>query len=196
MGDNPNTSTEYQSFICVWVRAVSYKKTTINSANSIVNVPYCNGVYIRTGTGDILGKVVLHFPKIMCMILCVHVNRFYVLCTYILYTLTYRGVCVMCIHINYGMYVTCTVMICNIHGRPGNIWWMCPMFKIFKIFVKFLRFSRILAKILIVLNFRTAPDPPTVSRVPRTSPADIFNESLYPPVVFIFWYNFMVVAFR
>ena len=153
------------------------------------------------GAGCILEKVALNFPKIMCMILCVYVNRFYVLYTYMLCTLTYRGVCVRCTYINYGMHVTCTVMMCNIRGRSGNIWWVIRYLRClrflwnFKIFVKFLRFSRILAKILIVLNFRTATDPPTVSRVPRTSPADIFSESLYPPVVFIFWYNFMLVAF-
>ena len=158
--------------------------------------------HTRMGMGCSLEKVVLNFPKVMYEMLYTCITRLCILYTYMLYTFTYRGVCVMCIHINNWMRVTWNDIICNIRGRTGNMCWgvRCLRYLRFlwncKIFVKFLRFSRILAKILIVLNFRPTPDPPTGLRVPRTSPADIFSESLYPPVVFIFWYNFMLVAFR
>ena len=153
------------------------------------------------GARHILEKVTLNFPKIICIMLYMYVTRCYVLYTYMLYAFTYRGVYIMYIYVNNWTYVTYNVMVCIMCGRAVNIVYVIRCLRYlrflwnFKIFGKFLRFSRILAKILIVLNFRPTPDPPTRSRVPRTSPADIFSESLYPPVVFIFWYNFMLVAF-
>ena len=63
------------------------------------------------GARYILEKVTLNFLKIVCILLCVYVTRFYILCLYTLHTFTYRGFCVMFIYINYGTYVTCNDMI-------------------------------------------------------------------------------------
>ena len=79
------------------------QKTQECNPNSEGNTSFCIRVYMRMGTCRILEKVVLDFPKIMYINPCMCVNRFYFLCAYILYTLTYRGVCVMFIYINYGM---------------------------------------------------------------------------------------------
>ena len=63
------------------------------------------------GGGHILEKVTLNFPKVMYVLLRMCVTRFYVLYMYILYTLTYRGVCVMFVHVNAVAYVVCNVTL-------------------------------------------------------------------------------------
>ena len=89
------------------------------------------------GTDHILEKVTLNFPKILYILLHMYVTRFYILCSYMLYTVVYRGFCVMFIHINYGTRVTCDAMNHNGRDRSVKICDARPMFKIFKIFVKF-----------------------------------------------------------
>ena len=88
------------------------------------------------GTGHILEKVVLHFPKIMCILLYMRIILFYVLHTYMFYTFTYRGVCIIFMYINYWMYVTHNVMACMMWRLARKHLIGRPVFKIFKIFVK------------------------------------------------------------
>ena len=85
--------------ICVWVRAVCYKKQ-----GNIIQIPqvthlFCIHTYMGTGRGHILEKVVLNFPKTYACNTCVYGKYCYILYTCMLYTFTYRGVCIIFIYI-------------------------------------------------------------------------------------------------